>query len=494
MRETAELRQWLATGTGAIKRARGRLDAINVFPVADSDTGTNIYLTLREGNRAVSELSAQASHREVVAAFVRGALLGARGNSGVIVSAYLAEFLSAVDAHGGLADADGAAIADALDSAAGAAWGAVSSPVEGTILTVAREAATSALEASRAGVAREGVLVAAVVGARASLVRTQADLPAAREAGVVDAGAAGLVLQLEMLAETLGGPHVLDAIDEVDWELDDAHEHPHGVVETGFEVMFAAHSQTDLRHALSPRLAAIGDSVAVTGAQGLWQAHVHTERPGEAVKVAASAPASHIVVRSLDDHAGDEAQTVVALTTCPGLADALAEAGAIVVVVPHPTDVSRKEVKRALRGASGRAAVVVAGEPELFALANKVAGERRRPHLTVLDARHEAHVLVAVAAAALATPGEDRIAAMRAAIASTAVTESSGDALDDDVDRLVNETTEVVTLILGRGVNPAVADAVRLSVAAAAPTADVAVYEGDQAWPPISVGVENASD
>jgi dihydroxyacetone kinase-like predicted kinase len=86
--EPHELRRWLSAGAHAVKRARERLDAINVFPVPDADTGTNMYLTLREGNRAVAKLPTTATHREVVAAFARGALLGARGNSGVIISQY----------------------------------------------------------------------------------------------------------------------------------------------------------------------------------------------------------------------------------------------------------------------------------------------------------------------------------------------------------------------------------------------------------------------
>jgi len=494
--EAAEVRQWLETGTSAVKRARKRLDAINVFPIADSDTGTNLYLTLQEGNRAIAKLPTNATHKEVVAAFARGALLGARGNSGVIVSAYLGEFLERVDAAGGLSVVGAEDIAAALDAAAEAAYGAVGSPVEGTILTVGRAAATAALEVSRKGVAREGTIVAAVVGARAALARTNIDLPSAREAGVVDAGAAGLVLQLEMLAETLGGPDVLSAIDEVEWEVG-GHVHDHAAARASvpigtYEVMFVASSKSDLRRAVTSRLEAIGDSVVVTGVHGLWQAHVHTTSPANAVRVAASFRARHVVVRNIDDHALDASTGVVALTTCPGLADALAEAGAIVVVVPAPSEVTRKEVRRALRDASGPSAVVVAGEPTLLAAAREVAAKRGRPRLTVLDSSHEAHLLAAVAAAALATPGEDVVALMEDAIRSTAVTQSTGDALDDDVDRLVTERTELVTLILGRTVDPGVAEAVRLSVAATAPGADVNVFDGNQAWPPIYVGVESA--
>ena len=494
MAEAAELRRWLETGANAVKRARDRLDAINVFPVADSDTGTNIYLTLREGNRAVSELPATATHREVVAAFARGALMGARGNSGVIVSAYLNGFLNAVDAKGGLSAADAKGIADALDAAATSAYGAVGSPVEGTILTVARAAATAAQGAATSGAAREGTIVSAVVGARAALARTQGELGPAREAGVVDAGAAGLVLQLEMLAETLAGPGALDAFDEVDWSSDmDAYRSFHAPTghEGGFEVMFVAVSRNDLTRELRTRLEALGDSVAVIGSHGLWQAHVHTPHPGDAVRVAMSTGARKVVVRGIDDHAND-ASTVVALTTCPGLADALAEAGACVLLIPAPALAPQKDLMRALRDAVGESGVVVAGDSTLLAAARKLAAKRRGPRLTVLEASHEAHVVAAIAAAALVTPGESVADRMAAAIANTVAIDSTSDELDSDVEGLIDSRTEVVTVILGRGVNPAVADRVRMSVAESAPGADVAVYEGNQLTPDIAVGVESS--
>lgn len=494
MAEAAELRRWLESGANAVKRARERLDAINVFPVADSDTGTNIYLTLKEGNRAVDELPKNATHKEVVAAFARGALLGARGNSGVIVSAYLNAFLTSVDVKGGLSAANASDIAIALDAASAAAYSAVGAPVEGTILSVAKAAAAAAQGAVAAGAAREGTIVSAVVGARAALARTQAELGPAREAGVVDAGAAGLVLQLEMLAETLAGPDALAPFDEVDWSSDmDAYRSfhsPHGH-EGGFEVMFVAVSRTDLTRELTSRLEAIGDSVAVLGSHGLWQAHVHTERPGDAVRVAMSAGARKIVVRGIDDHAKD-ASTVVALTTCPGLADALAEAGACVLLVPQPELAPQKDLMRALRDAVGSAGVVVAGDPTLLAAARKLEAKRRGPRITVLDAAHEAHVVAAIAASALATPGESAADLMADAIRNTVVVDSTEDDLGDDVASLISSRTEVVTVILGRGVDPAVANRVRMAVSAVAPGADFAVYEGNQSSPDIAVGVESS--
>ncbi len=479
-----------------MKRARGRLDAINVFPVADSDTGTNMYLTLREGNRAIAKLPDDATHREVVAAFARGALMGARGNSGVIVSAYLGAFLRAVDVRGGLGSVDAGQIAEALDAAADGAYAAVGSPVEGTILTVARSAADAAAGAANANATREAAIVAAVVGARAALARTHDELPSARAAGVVDAGAAGLVLQLEMLAETLAGPTALSAIDEVEWEYDDAfadathasHRHSDGA----FEVMFGAESATNLTRALTPRLEALGDSVVVTGSHGWWSAHVHTSTPADAVRVGIGVDARHVVVRGIDggDAHGARADSVVALTSSPGLADALADAGAAVLVVPDPARLTRRELRRAVREIVGPRSVIVAGNPALREAARDVAEKRAGKSMTVLDVDHEAHVVAAVAAAALATPGEDIAGVMRDAVAATAVGATSVDAAANDVAALVHASTEVVTLIIGRGVNPAVMERVRLAVGTIAPDADVTVYDGFGAMPEILVGVE----
>lgn len=501
MAESADVRQWLLAGASAVKRARKNLDAINVFPVPDSDTGTNLYLTLHEGNRAVAKLPDKATHREVVAAFSRGALLGARGNSGVIISQYLTSFLSAVDADGGLSGAGAGTIATALGKASDAAYRAVGAPVEGTVLTVARHAAEGARDASTAGADRSATILEAVVRARAALAATHEDLPQARAAGVVDAGAAGLVLQLEMLAETIAGPGALSSFEEVQWELhdrgvhvssDDAHVHDGGA----YEVMFVVKSDDDIRASLTAQLQEIGDSVAVTGGHGLYQAHVHTDEPRIAVDHAIASTTRHVVVRNINHgHDADRASTgVVALTCCPGLAEPLADAGAVVLVVPDPSAVKKRALRRAVKDASGTLAVVVAGDPQLRATAEEVARKRRKePFLTVLDAEHEAQVVAAVAAAALVTPGQDLGEEMAAAVARTAVARSTSDALDADVDALVTQDTEVVTLILASGVPEAVTDVVRTSVPSVAPRADIHVYRGGHAFPAVLIGVESGA-
>lgn len=507
--ESHELRRWLAAGAQAVKRARERLDAINVFPVPDADTGTNMYLTLQEGNRAVAKLPVSATHREVVAAFARGALLGARGNSGVIVSQYLSAFLRDIDAAGGLGKASGKAVAGALRAASDAAYGAVGAPVEGTILTVAQAAADGAAAAATARASRDATLVAAVASAREALVATQTQLPAARAAHVVDAGAAGLLLQLEMLAETVAGPEALAALAGTSWELAPAKS---GIVAVAqgaarhqggaYEVMFVA-GVVDLpdatdkaRRALTAALTAIGDSVAVTATHGLVQAHVHTDHPDAAVDVGIARRARQILVSSLAMGNGEHGAAsgggtgMVALTSCPGLAAPLADAGAVVLVVPDPARLKRRELRRAVRDASGRGVVIVAGNPELRLAARGLADRSARATMTVLDADHEAQVIAAVAAGATVTPGEPLVDVMRAAIAQCRVAASSPDAIDEDTDRLLGPGAEVVTVILGRGVPDAVADAVRLSAAAVSPTADVNVYQGGQVEPAVLLGVE----
>ncbi|WP_156157615.1 DAK2 domain-containing protein [Demequina pelophila] len=507
MSEAHALRRWLGSGLDAMKRSRGTLDQINVFPVADADTGTNVYLTLQEGNRAIARLPRDASHRDVVAAFARGALLGARGNSGVIVSQYLSSFLRVIDERGGLDAVDAHAIAQALAHAAQAAYSAVSTPVEGTILTVARSAARSATDVSATGGAREAVIVAAVEGARAELRRTQEQLPSAREAGVVDAGAAALVLQLEMLAETIAGADALAASPEVQWELPGrghrvtspgrlGHGDPNG---GAYEVMFVAEPAEDvdtdeLRASVARDLEAIGDSVAVNAGHGVLHAHVHTDESHRAVMVASEVHARQVIVRSIamSSFPDRTATGVVALTTCPGLAEPLADAGAVVLVVPDPAALGQRGVMRAVRDASGAEAIVVAGTPELLAAARALADRRGRPRLVVVDAAHEAQVIAAIAASALATPGEDVVGLMTDAVERTAVAQSTGDALDDDLDRMVDGSTEVVTLILARGIDDSVGEAARASLEARAPGADVVIYEGRQSWPPLLVGVERA--
>jgi len=506
--ESGRLRRWLDSGARAVGRERERLDAINVFPVADSDTGTNLYLTLREGNRAAAMLPESASHREVVAAFARGCLFGARGNSGVIVAQYLAAFLAAVDRSGGLQEATGASIADALEVAAEAAYDAVGEPVEGTILTVARAAAHGAREAVDAGAGVEAVAVAAVIWARAELARTAEVLAAAKAAGVVDAGAAGLLLQLEMLAETIAGPESLSAIDEVEWEsrersfgltpAEEAATHEHAPGGGAFEVMFVARSNrvasTLGDRTLKKMLRTVGDSVAVTGANDVWQAHVHTDRPERAIGIARAVAATQIVVRDVSGCEVRGVTGVVALTTCPGLAAALAGANATVLVALDSTNVAASDLERVIADAGTERVIVVAGAEALVEAAASLAETLTTPSVVVLDAASEPQIIAALVAAALASPDEDPEAAMRAAVARCTSRATTIKRVADDLESMIGPGVEVATVILGMGVATHTGEKVVRRLARKAPKVDVIVYKGDQAVPSVIIGVETAAD
>jgi dihydroxyacetone kinase-like predicted kinase len=506
--ESGRLRRWLDSGARAVGRERERLDAINVFPIADSDTGTNLYLTLREGNRAVARLPESASHREVVASFARGCLYGARGNSGVIVAQYLAAFLAAVDRTGGLQEATGDSIADALELAAEAAYDAVGEPVEGTILTVARAAAHGAREAVDAGAGVEAVAVAAVIWARAELARTAEVLAAAKAAGVVDAGAAGLLLQLEMLAETIAGPESLSAIDEVEWESRErslgltpaAEAARHELAPGGgaFEVMFVARSNRVAfgrgDRSLKSVLRRVGDSVAVTGADGRWQAHVHTDYPARAIGIARAVASTQIVVRDVSGCEAKGATGAVAITTCPGLAAALAGANATVLVALDSSHVEASDLERVIADAGTERVIVVAGAAALVTAAAALATTLTTPSVVVLDAASEPQIIAALVAAALTNPEEDPEPAMQAAVTRCTSRDTTVRRAADDLERMIGPGVEVATVILGMGVSSHAGERVVKRIARTAPKVDVIVYKGDQAVPSVIIGVETAAD
>ena len=209
--DAGALRRWAGAALAVLGRFREEIDSLNVFPIADSDTGTNMYLTFEAACRALDDRIAapgpSPSVPEALQALAHGALLGARGNSGVILSQLLRGVAGA--RYTGSA-VDGAALATGLAAASELAYEAVARPAEGTILSVARAAATAAAEAAALPAASGTdslavVAEAAAAGARDALARTTDQLDVLRRAGVVDAGGLGLVMILDTLAAYTGG-------------------------------------------------------------------------------------------------------------------------------------------------------------------------------------------------------------------------------------------------------------------------------------------------
>jgi len=286
----------MVTYRDLLRSHRESLNRLNVYPVPDGDTGTNMALTL---DAVVSELGALAdspSMGELCKAISHGSLMGARGNSGVILSQLLrgaGERLAAVD------EAGPTEVAAALTHASELARQAVVRPVEGTILTVADAAAEAASRAA------PGTLVEVLDAARGSagetLERTPEMLPALKRAGVVDAGGAGLVLLFDALLTVVdrralptpppepavvpgaAGPGFGAAAPPANGEAGE------DVADLRYEVMYLLEAPDDTIPALKEVWAGIGDSIVVVGGNGLWNCHIHTQDIGAAIEAALDA-------------------------------------------------------------------------------------------------------------------------------------------------------------------------------------------------------------
>jgi uncharacterized protein len=270
---------WLSSNHEEVNR-------LNVFPVPDGDTGTNMLLTLqsavediKESNAAdVSKIAKLASH---------GSLMGARGNSGVILSQIFRGFARAVEGKSSLTPAD---LATAFEEAANAAYRAVNKPTEGTILTVAREAGRSAAAAASSPDATiPGVIAAATAGARAAVLKTPSQLQILREAGVVDAGGFGLQLILEGMLRTVEeGESPLAALGASRPAAPMASQLAVALPEGGWgyctEFLIEG-SGLDLE-LIKKQIEALGNSVLVVGEPELVKVHVHTDDPSRVITLA----------------------------------------------------------------------------------------------------------------------------------------------------------------------------------------------------------------
>src|SRR5690606_11836361 len=219
--ELAAARRWALAARAALAEARDQIDALNVFPVPDGDTGSNMFLTF-DGALDVLRGRYQAGQapttlHDGLALIARGMLLSARGNSGVILSQLSRGLFEAVAAAGPVEQVDPRVLADGFERADSLAWAAVSEPVEGTILSVSRAAARAAGKAAAApGATVLTVAEAALEAAQEALAETPRQLPVLARAGVVDAGGAGFVVLLRALVAVLGDS-IPDAAEQRRW-------------------------------------------------------------------------------------------------------------------------------------------------------------------------------------------------------------------------------------------------------------------------------------
>lgn len=315
------LHNWAARAVAALSARRAEINTLNVFPVPDADTGSNMAHTMEAALAEADKLDTEGDSGrndvvKVAESLAVGSVRGARGNSGVVLSQVLRAIAqAAVDGR-----VDGASISDALGIAVKLVDAAISDPVEGTVLTVLRAAAIAAHDADGD---LHAVVDGAVRAARTALAKTPSQLDVLREAGVVDAGGQGFVVLLESLLAEIEG--------------DDAPDAPAGLEGHGrvvpLEVMFHVEDAglTELEETLRP----LGDSLLIARAsETAGTVHIHSLRPGEVIEAAyAAGSVSQLRLEVLPEapQVSPPTRVVVALTPAGSVADLYRGAGAVVV-------------------------------------------------------------------------------------------------------------------------------------------------------------------
>ncbi|MBK5333181.1 MAG: DAK2 domain-containing protein [Ilumatobacteraceae bacterium] len=283
------LRSTVVTFRDTMKIHAAGINRLNVYPVPDGDTGTNMARTL---DAVVAELDlADAELDSTCNAISHGSLMGARGNSGVILSQILRGLVGTLK---GATDLTATKVAEGLKAASTAAYQAVLKPIEGTILTVVRESADAATASAASGASLVGMLRAARSAGKAALDNTPELLPVLKDAGVVDAGGAGYLLFLDSALFVVDGdplpePNEGDGPTEAQLELVSHRHAPDGgldVSEQRYEVMYFVDLLDEHIQDLKEAWGEIGDSIVVVGGDGLWNCHVHTNDIGAAIEAA----------------------------------------------------------------------------------------------------------------------------------------------------------------------------------------------------------------
>jgi DAK2 domain fusion protein YloV len=534
--------------TDALAEAREEIDALNVYPVPDGDTGTNMYLTVSAARDAVREATdggnPDADLGTALAAFTRGALLGARGNSGVLLSAMLGAIARRI-ANSDPEERNALVMADALVQATDASYAAVGTPVEGTMLTVSRAASEAAADAAKdPGTRARDVFTAAAAAAREALARTPEQLQALKDAGVVDAGGRGLSVILDAAEHVLTGRRPVPVTSPIG-----SHHipipHPAPVASgdltpdgPSYEVMYLLDAVDDAIPVLRTTLAPLGDSLVVVGGEGLWNVHVHVDDVGAAIEAGIDAGrpyrvrVTHFAEQIAESRQKASTRTgrrIVAVAAGPGLGLLFEEAGAVVVhggpgqrpstgqlleaitdcgaaevsVLPNDQDSVRvaqiaARTAEADLGDAVRVAVIPT-QAQVTGLAAIAVHEPGRSFdqdvlemtATARHARQGAVTIAAKQAMTMAGPCEPGDVLGVVAGDFAVVGQDLYDVATDVLDRLLGGGGELVTIVAGHG-DPEGSLATRCAgyVEERHPAVDVVVYDGGQERYPLLMSVE----
>ncbi|SDJ27752.1 hypothetical protein SAMN05444157_2601 [Frankineae bacterium MT45] len=451
------IRQWSVAAAAVLEEHRQEIDDLNVFPVPDGDTGTNLALTVRAAADALA-LDASVSASAALQAMARGAVLGARGNSGVILSQIL-RGLAEDDRTPPVEEFGAASLQHALRNAAERAYESVNQPIEGTILSVVRAAADAAQAVRLHSGALADVVRAAAGAAADALARTPEQLPALARAGVVDAGGRGLVLLIDALVAVVTGapisaaqpqPRLARSLEALSAEREI------GSDEFAYEVQYLLEAGDAQVTLLRGDLAQLGDSLVVVGTgDGVWNVHVHVNDVGAAMEagIQAGRPYRITVTRFADATTrsalegpaqapgeaagpsltvgppvsaparphGGSVTAIVAVAPGEGLAHLFTAEGVVVVEGGPSHNPSTAEVLAAVRGSTAAHVVLLPNASQIAGVAEAAAHEARAEgiEVSVVPTKSPVQGLAAVAVHDPQRRFDDNVVAMAEAAAAT---------------------------------------------------------------------------
>ena len=499
---------------------RAEVDAMNVYPVPDADTGTNVYFTVQAGAAALDGFATDTDLAELLPAFSEAILLGARGNSGVILSQLIRAGILASPIGSGPTG-----LAHALDVGAKAAYAAVGKPQEGTILTVAREAAAGAQKAAENGADLLETWKAATAAARVALAHTPEQLERLAKAGVVDAGGRALLVIYETVERVFTG--------EIDPQVFEPQPVPIPIIGDDFvdggpayEVMYLLRAENV--DELRTKLGEIGDSLVVVGGDGLWNVHVHVDDVGAAIEagIAAGSPYRIRVTHFADQLVRKpKGRIVVVATVGKGLSGLCADSGARVVEFGRDNPLTIERMTEFFKSNQAEEFIVLPNNKRYVAMCEAAANTARDSGARVAVIPTIAQVQ-AIAALAVHDPGrpfdEDVVAMSSAAahvdhgaitIATAPAITSGGPCEKGDVlgvvngdfaivgkdmnqvaievvRRLISSNSELVTLVTGAHTDESTVKSIEDYIRENEHGIDVVVYDGDQENYPLFVAVE----
>jgi fatty acid kinase len=532
--DAATLRRAMEIFTESLREHRQELNSLNVYPVPDGDTGTNLLMTQEAVVSALSRLDKPEDMPAMGAAISRASLMGARGNSGVILSQILRGMCEESPPEGAFGPRE---LADALDRAAREAHRAVARPVQGTILSVIRDAAGAAAESARGeDIGCLAVVEAALEEARASLGRTRELLPELRQAGVVDAGGKGIVLLLDSLRAALAGERLSEPIGPrgpVGQAGDPADA---AELQFAFEVQYLLEAPDEAMAALRRALAGLGDSLVVVGGNGLFNVHVHTNDPGKAVEIGEEAgrPAdvqianlAEQVVSCIGGQAravrvAEQASALVAVAEGDGLVEAFASLGALVVRGGPGNNPSVGELAEAIEAAPADAVILLPNHANAVPATEQAAAQTTKEVRVIKSPSIPSGLAAATAFNPMVEPGKN-LPAMEEAVqacgwgemaraerdattpagpvprggwigAARGEVVSVGGAAADCARRIVQglagDDGELITLVAGTAASAEDRKAVEEEMRRAFPALDVQMLDGGQPRYAFLIGVE----